>query len=79
MADLRYKVVGPCPVAGAAAGETVRADADDVDDHGRHLVGGERVNLGSAVAGGVIEPLSQAAAVSAEPRPSEADAQAGRG
>jgi hypothetical protein len=61
MADLRYRVVGPVPVAGAQPGEIIRA-APDADEHGRHMVGGELVNLGAAVEGGVLEPLSQPAA-----------------
>lgn len=58
---VRYKITGPLPFAGDQPGTTLRIDADDVDQYGRHLVNGERVLLTAAVAAGTLEPLSKAA------------------
>lgn len=60
MTDLRFTVINRA-VAGIQPGEVLKVDADDVDGHGRHLAGTERVLLSAAVAGGVLEPLSKAA------------------
>lgn len=60
MAQLRYRVVGPVAVAGVPPGDTFTAAADP-DEHGRHTVGAELINLAAALASGLIEPLSKAA------------------
>lgn len=63
-ADLRYRVVGPVAVAGVRHGETLRAEAEP-DEHGRHRVGADLVNLAAAAESGLIEPLSKTAAEAA--------------
>lgn len=69
-ADLRYRVIGPCRVAGVGAGDVLRA-AVQADEHGRHRVGTELVNLAAAVESGLLEPLSKTAAEAAGLNPGD--------